>query len=616
MIHPYQKNPHCLIHFVGGYERKNSQAGTEIVLNKQETKDFYRNDPDAGKDLVCPREVGISMLRDMRQCDQIESVSTTLRELSDFRDSAVCTPSLWYPAHGVLRVETADTARRVEADINAWLHRNRAEFPVEMGYHACVSTGAYSTYGNIGDEQHPWRIAAERYPKGCSAEEFRALHIKDASGQPNWAASPVRLLIVVDLCRECISNNYAVREGLAQNCASVALSVQARGRCDRAVVRLDGNGAHMVPSIELDQPKVFVHEAFATQANMTAVYNSYKYMMEPDEFIGQMPSLASLMESDSPEDTVADEIKGLTHHDKVKVAEILGQDMEEDDIEWPEPTNSDPEAVITRGELTSRAVVAVEEVAARRIAEIAEGSDPVDVKEHRIEDIRESAEKLKERIEERGATRVLQREGRAEPAPERLLTPPKIGIYEKAEVLEKGKELLALLRVECPGQTSLIDTLDKVVSGQIKDGGAIETMAREAIQDARDRNCDHEIEITSEEERVREWRVKRRTLIDGVVNNLRPGGYDRNVCRPRFRDGYGRLANMETGHVYAVVQSKMNDVLDMCFGRRLNIANRVLPTEHELARFDFPDMVPALVRHVTAQMFAEYAPSLKRGMGL
>jgi hypothetical protein len=616
MILLNQKNSHRLVHLVGGRERKNSQAGQETVLNKQETKDFYKNDPDAGKDLVCPREVGISMLRDMRQCDQIESLSVTLRELSDFRDAAACSPALWYPAHGVLRVETAETARRVEASINDWLHRNRAEYPVELGYHACVSTGAYQTYGNIGDEKHPWRIAAERYPNGCSIEEFRALHVKDTSGQPNWAASPIRLLIVVDLCRECISNRYAVREGIAQNCSSVALGVQARGRCDRAVVRHDGNGIYVVPPIELDQPKVFIHEAFAIPSNMLAVFNSYKYMMDPDEFIGQMPTLASLMESDSPEDTVADEIKGLTHHDKVKVAEILGRDMEDDGIEWPEPTDQDPEATVVREDLTSRAIVAVEQVASRRIAEITAGADPVDIKERMVEGVRESAEKLKERIEESGATRVLQREGRAEPAPARLLTPPRIGIYEKAEVLEKGKELLALLRVECPGQTSLIGTFDKVVSGQVQDDGAIETMAREAIQDARDRNCDHEIDITSEAEREREWAVKRRTLVDGVVNNLRPGGYDKNACRSMFRDGYGRLGGMETGRVYAVVQNKMSEVLDMCFGRRLSVANRVLPTEHELARFDFPDMVPALVRHVTAQMFAEYAPDLKRGMGL
>lgn len=597
-------------------EAMHSRAGVTSVLSKNETALFHQQDPDAGKNHISPLELGKEMLVDFKHCDELENQDSDLLEMADMRDMDKCRVGVWYPAHGVLRVQTMETAKRVERDINDWLYRHRGAYPEEMGYQACVSTGAYSTYGNIGDEKHPWRMAAARYSKGCTSDEFKLLHKKDSSGQPDWANSPVRLLIVVDLCRECISNRYAVREGLAQHCSSVALSVQARGRSDRSVIKHHSDDTVLVPPIQLDQPKVFIHHAFATQSNLNAVYSSYAYMMRPDEYIGEMPTLATLVDGESPEDMVSDEVKGLNHHDKVRIAKLLGDDMEEDGEEWPEETEQDAQAQEKREELNERALVAVRQVANERIQQITESVDPPDKKAEQVADIEKSAEKLVERVIERTAQRVLRREGRAEPAPPRVLQPPVVTVYEKSEVTQTGRELLGLLKTECSGQAALIDQLDKMIAGQIEANPLIETFAREAVENARDETNSHQIDQTSEEDRRKQWKAKRDSLFVGVINNLRPGGYDKTLGNTRFRDGYGRLGTWRTGRVYGVVGNKINEVVDLCFGRHISIEDRVLPTEQELARFDFPDIIPALVRHVTAQMFAEFAPDIKRGLGL
>lgn len=612
----HTNQPNRIVRLIPVRETQQSQAGITSTLSKQEAAEFYQQHPDAGKDHISPLEVGKQMLTNFKHCDELEGQDPSLLEMADIRDEDKCQIGIWYPAHGVLRVETMETARRVERDINEWLHKHRGAYPAEMGYHACVSTGAYSTYGNIGDEKHPWRMAAARYPNGCTSAEFRLLHTKDASGQPDWLKSPVRLLIVVDLCRECISNRFAVREGLAQHCASIALSVQARGRSDRSVIKPNEDGTISVPPIELDSPVVFLHPAFNTPSNLNAIYSSYAYMMQPDEYIGEMPTLASLVDGQAPEDMISDEVKGLNHHDKVRIAKLLGDDMEEDGTEWPVQEAQDEQSQELREQLNERALVAIQQVADERIQEILNSNDPQDVKAEKVVDIEKSAEKLGERVTERTAQRVLRREGRAEPAPPRVLQPPTVTVYQKPEVTEKGRELLGLLKTECAGQTTLIDQLDKMIAGQIEYNPLIETLARESVQNARDESNSHQIDMTSEDERARQWKLKRDALFVGVVNNLRPGGYDKTLGNTRFRGGYGVLGNWRTGRVYGVVGTKINEVVALCFGRQISIQDRVLPTEHELARFDFPDIVPALIRHVTAQIFAEYAPDIKRGLGL
>lgn len=591
------------------------ENNVQISLRKDDAAEHQRTHKDAGKGAVQVAHLARVLFEDMLACDRLEN--SEFLELSPFRRGlGDCQAGNWYPCHGIIRVASEKIARQAETLINEWLASQRSTYSSEMGYRAIAATGKYKPGGVLGEDRHPWRMAAARWKRGCTSEEFRSLH------DPNDPLkSPARLLIVVDLCQECISNNYQLLEGIVRPLTSLASSVQCRGRADRGVIK-EIDGKFIVPCKELDHPRVIFHPAFATPENLEIAAKSYEYFMDTEKYIGSIPSLESLVEGLAPASYIQDELTGFSREEKAVIAVKVGEEMQDRNIEWPviDPGESNgnltPAQERQREEIIEIVEATTKEVAATLIDEVVASYEDPDSRRERIEEIQSAVEGFVERVTEapRRPQDILQRETGIRKMPPGKFESVAVTLKESAEVTESGKDLLDILKRDCPGDSLAIDRMDKIVAGEIEDSG-FEDIVRQQLNNRRE-SCGYYVNTErSFDERKREWNeevVKKICSMVGKRITEQPGAIvGKNDL---FAGGYGRLSEMTRDHVFAAVNNATRNALHQCLGKRLEGDD--IPSDRELERFMYPDLIPAIASHVSAVILHRYAPSMSRGLGL
>lgn len=583
-------------------------------LSNSDATNHQRTHKDAGKGAVQVALLARVLFEDMLNCDKLEG--SEYQELSLFRrELGNCVVGNWYPCHGIIRVASEKIARQAETIINEWLASQRNTYPAEMGYMAIAATGKYKPGGVLGEPRHPWRMAAARWKDGCTSTEFKSLH--DPSDP---LKSPARLLIVVDLCQECISNNYQLLEGIVRPLSSLASSVQCRGRADRGV-RKEIDGKYLVPPKELDQPRVIFHPAFATEANLEIAAKSYEYFMDTEKYIGAIPSLESLVEGLAPASYMQDELVGFSREEKAAIAAKVGEEMEDRNIEWPVAVKSDgkltPSQKEEREEIVQIVEAVTQEVAATLIDEIVASHDDPNSRREAIEAIQSTAAGFIERVGDESAWRpqdIFQRETGIQRMKPGKFASVAITLKESSKVVESGKKLLEILKRDCPDDTKAIERLDRIVAGEMEDPG-YEDIVRQQLNNRRD-NCGY-YENTERpfDERKAEWNgevVNRIVSIVGKRITQQPNA--KISSSELFVGGYGNLANMTRESVFAMINATTRNALHQCLGKRLQGDD--IPSDRELERFMYPDLIPAIASHVSAVILYRHAPSMSRGLGL
>lgn len=209
-----------------------------------------------------------------------------------------------YPAHAMITVSSYSIGVAVTDQLNAMFNNNRAKFPESEGWRAefCYSSrkdnkGKMQRGKELSDE-HPWMQLETHGVLGS------------------------RVLVVIDIGREGVSNPYCQAIGLAKSTDSIVEAVQRElGRSTRSVKYLDAGGVTHVPTSSLDMPKIISHVAFN---NRDVIQNAVDYILDMDEKLKSMPTVEALIEGADIAEVEAKTESKLSVFEKLQIAAEFG----------------------------------------------------------------------------------------------------------------------------------------------------------------------------------------------------------------------------------------------------------------------------------------------------
>jgi hypothetical protein len=269
------------------------------------------------RSLVTVRQIATRVIRAMERMD-----GCLVGTFAEHRDPSRVAADLLYPAHAMIRVADRATAEMLVKILDAFFAKNSATFKRSGGWGAdYVLTGDDEIKGKKLTPDHAWMRA---YRKG----------IDPRTGTYSCDRDCIRILVVVGMGREGVSNPLCNVVGLADDVGSVTASAQNIGRGLRAVTWIDGNGERHVSPADLDTVHIVCHEA--QQHTTSGIAAGISFLLNMHDHFEDLQTVAQLAAGESvrvdPDDPPARD--PLTDADRIGIiidAVVTGGDNWRDD---------------------------------------------------------------------------------------------------------------------------------------------------------------------------------------------------------------------------------------------------------------------------------------------
>lgn len=307
------QSDHCLkhvdsledIHFRElDIEEARFMEGINVKLVNSTSDGCYDSQIETAKSVACAVVSDLIGLEDERKTLESNSENLFL-SLAKHRDEKYHAPHLLYPAHGIIVVDTIDTAIVIEETLNKAFAENRKQYPAKDGWKALA---VYSKVKYKPDRplthDHPW---------------YRSVRV--LNGQLD--AKCARVLIVVDMGREGVDNSYCTVAGVACKVQSLIEVVQRiigrQIRSPRAPHRVGGK--IVVPIASHDGIRIITHKAYQ---NRDTIEGGVQFVLNMRDLAEKMPTVRELEEDKaSGKETNPGDCR-LTVEQKTNIASTFG----------------------------------------------------------------------------------------------------------------------------------------------------------------------------------------------------------------------------------------------------------------------------------------------------
>jgi hypothetical protein len=283
------------------------------------------DDPYYAKAIAPAKSVAERVVNYVYDCDSLcegtRRVGAGMAALARHRPEGAM-PSLVYPIHALIRVDTIQAAEVICDTLNHKFEADRERYPLEQGYQALVvrsdveddGSGSRSK-GKKLTPDHPW-MWSKRNGGSLSSD-------------------CARFLIVVGMGREGVNNPLCGVIGVGCSSTSIPEHVQRTiGRQARANTLPGEDGLLLVPPARLDSIKIITHAAFK---NGPPIREALRFLCNMGDYLQGLATMEDLMKGWTPEIDAPDEEGTLTRRERVDIARIVGvwrQEGQELNRDW------------------------------------------------------------------------------------------------------------------------------------------------------------------------------------------------------------------------------------------------------------------------------------------